>query len=599
MQKDVEKLRYFLNQITPISEMYGNKAVLANIDKSIDMACQNTSVLFCGEFKRGKSSLINALLQDNLCPTDIGIATAVVTRILYGTTKKAVRYYGDMLNGNESLKTEEIAWDDISKYTVGDILDIDYTVQMDLYYPSEFLKDGIIIIDTPGIGGLDPRHGTLTKSALQTADIAIFITDACEPVTQSEEEFYKKHVLTNCPNNVVLVNKADELVSDVLNTHIFTTKKTLINENKAEVLPVSAMNWLLYNQFGTTDFKNNSHCDEVMHAIRSCVNSFRKQQLIKLRDAIIEEINYVLKHVEEEKSNLQANSANQDKIIENYQRQMAELITFKNDISNPTSSLRLKVNNLFEDAKNDVLNLLSHESVVLTSTTFDELIESEKGLSNDGKWIVAQINDKIHDLSNNINSHSREVCINMSNALNKELPGVLPVSFDKISDKLKIHNPFNSQQAFSLVTKLTPGSILGAIAGVGAEMLIPGIGLAVGIATAGALIWKRISHENEHQKKALIKQQLLPKINIALTDLRNQTITQFAKAHQGLLETLQIMITEAEERLKSLQESITKSRVSQKEHAELLSTIEQRKKFLTTLLNQCKLLYTNPFTRND
>ena len=139
MQQDIEKLRCFLKQLTPISEKYGKKAVLANIDESLDMVCQKTSVLFCGEFKRGKSSLINALLQDSLCPTDIGIATAVVTRIMCGESKKAVRYYGDMLKGKDNLKKEEIAWNDISKYTVGDVLDIDYTVQMDLYYPSEYL----------------------------------------------------------------------------------------------------------------------------------------------------------------------------------------------------------------------------------------------------------------------------------------------------------------------------------------------------------------------------------------------------------------------------------------------------------------------------
>ena len=129
--------------------------------------------------------------------------------------------------------------------------------------------------------------------------------------------------------------------------------------------------------------------------------------------------------------------------------------------------------------------------------------------------------------------------------------------------------------------------------------LIPGVGIVVGIATAGALIWKRLKQENEQQKKIKIRQQVLPNINIALTDLRNQTTTQFSKFHQGLLETLQVMITEAESRLKSLQGSIAKSRVSQKELAEMLSTIEQREKFLNTISAQCKLLYTNPFTQND
>lgn len=607
MQKDIEKLRYFLKQFTPVSEMYGKKTVLANIDKSIEMVCQKTTVLFCGEFKRGKSSLINALLQDSLCPTDIGIATAVVTRIMYGTTKRAVRYYGDMLKGKENLKKEEIAWDDISKYTVGDILDIDYTVQMDLYYPSEFLKDGIIIIDTPGIGGLDPRHGTLTKSALQTADTAIFITDASEPVTQSEVDFYRDHVLANCANNVILVNKSDELISDELNTHINTTKRALINGAKTEVLPVSAMNWLLYNQFGTPEFGESSHREEVIRAIRDCVNAYRKEQLINLRDALVSEIDSLLQYIGEEKKQLHSDANDQDKAIANYQKQMAELAAFRNELSNPTSPLRLKVNAIFEDARNEVLNLISHESTVLTTTTFDNLLESEQGLSNDGKWLVAQINDKIQDLSSKINYNTRDAFEKISATLDKELPSVLSTSAYGVSDELKTHDPFNSQLAFSVAGKLAQGGIIAAATAVGVEWLmpaaissvIPGVGLIVGLATAGALIWKRLKQENEQQKKIKIRQQVLPNINIALTDLRNQTTTQFSKFHQGLLETLQVMITEAESRLKSLQESIAKSRVSQKELAEMLSTIEQREKFLTTMSAQCKLLYAHPFTQND
>lgn len=607
MQKDIEKLRYFLKQFTPISEKYGKKTVLDNIDKFLDMVCQKTSVLFCGEFKRGKSSLINALLQDSLCPTDIGIATAVVTRIMYGTTKKAVRYYGDMLQGIDNLKKEEIAWDDISKYTVGDILDIDYTVQMDLYYPSGFLKDGIIIIDTPGIGGLDPRHGTLTKSALQTADTAIFITDASEPVTQSEVDFYREYVLANCANNVVLVNKSDELISDELSTHINTTKRVLTNGAKTEVLPVSAMNWMLYNQFGTPEFSESSHREEVLRAIRDCVNAYRKEQLIQLRDALVSEIDSLLQYIGEEKKQLHSDASDQNKAIANYQKQMAELAAFRNELSNPTSPLRLKVNAIFEDARNEVLNLISHESTVLTTTTFDNLLDSEQGLSNDGKWLVAQINDKIQDLSSKINYNTRDAFERISATLDKELPSVLSTSANGVSDELKTHDPFNSQLAFSVAGKLAQGGIIAAATAVGVEWLmpaalsslIPGVGIVVGIATAGALIWKRLKQENEQQKKIKIRQQVLPNINIALTDLRNQTTTQFSKFHQGLLETLQVMITEAESRLKLLQESIAKSRVSQKELAELLSTLEQREKFLNTMSTQCKVLYTNPFAQND
>ena len=166
MTSDSKKIRSFIKQLSPIIQQYGKHAVVNEVSKSIDRIDNATSILFCGEFKRGKSSLINAILGENICPTDIGIATAVVTRIMYGSTKKAIRYYGDLLEGEKALNKEEIAWDDIQNYTVGDVISIGSTVQMDLYYPSDFLKDGIVIIDTPGIGGLDPRHANLTAMAL-------------------------------------------------------------------------------------------------------------------------------------------------------------------------------------------------------------------------------------------------------------------------------------------------------------------------------------------------------------------------------------------------------------------------------------------------
>ena len=597
MQKDVDKLRYILKQFTPISEEYGKNTVLSGIDESLESIGKNTSVLFCGEFKRGKSSLINALLHENLCPTDIGIATAVVTRIMYGTTKKAVRYYGDMLKAKENLKKEEIAWEDIGKYTVGDILDIDYTVQMDLYYPSEFLKDGIIIVDTPGIGGLDPRHGTLTKSALQSADVAVFITDASDPVTQSEVDFYHEYVSSNCPNNVVLVNKADILVSDELQTHIDTTKRELAAGAKVRVLPVSAMNWMLINQFGTSG-NDDSHRVEVTRAITDCVNAFRRDRLIKLRDALVIEIDSVTQYLDEKKNLLHADAEKRDKAMAGYQKQMAKLAEFRNELSNPTSPLRLKVNTIFEDTRDEVLNLLSHESTVLTTTTFNSLLDSEKGLSDDGKWLVAQINDKIQDLSRKINSKTRDAFFKSSKALEKNLPGVVSTSFSGVSGNLTPYNPINSQLAFSAAGRLVQSGLIAALPTAIVNFLIPGLGTVVGFAIAGALVWKKLKDEDKERRKLLIRQQVLPNINIVLTDLRNQTTIQFTKFHQGLLGTLQIMIKEAEDKQKSLLDSLAKSKISQKELADMISSIEQQKKYLTTLSAQCKLLYTNPFVKN-
>ena len=595
MINDSNKLKSFIKQLSSISQQYGKRAVIENINNAIDKIDNSTSILFCGEFKRGKSSLINAIIGDEICPTDIGIATAVVTRIMYGQTKKVVRYYGNLLEGENSLKKEEIAWDDIQKYTVGDVIEIGSTVQMDLYYPSEFLKEGLVVIDTPGIGGLDPRHANLTAMALPYADIAVFITDASEPVTESELKFYEKKVASRVQSTIVLINKSDILSQDVLQTHIETTRNTFLSVGNPTIVAVSAMNWLLYNQLEDEEFKVSSNRDAVIAAINSQIKMFRKGQLMQFRDILLSEINDILETVKVEKMQLEANHNTQNNAIQNYKDQQQKLAQFRNEIANPTSSIRLQVNSLFENARNEVLNQISHEGTLLTTSTFDRLIDSENGLNNDGKWLVAQINDELQELSYNVNLTTKKTFDQISKTLEKKISEVLSDEDINISDELRIHSVLNSQLAFNLAGKFAQGGIIATALAIGADFLIPGIGWAVGLMSAAALIWKRLNQESRQQKKMMIRQQVLPKINLAITDLRNQINTQFTKYHQNILQTIQTMLSETEEKMKAIQQTIIESRENEKKFKENMSIIEQREKFLNTLYSQMKLLYSNPF----
>ena len=595
MINDSNRLKSFIKQLSSISQQYGKRAVIENINNAIDKIDNSTSILFCGEFKRGKSSLINAIIGDEICPTDIGIATAVVTRIMYGQTKKVVRYYGNLLEGENALKKEEIAWGDIQKYTVGDVIEIGSTVQMDLYYPSEFLKEGLVVIDTPGIGGLDPRHANLTAMALPYADIAVFITDASEPVTESELKFYEKKVASRVKSTIVLINKSDILSQDVLQTHIDTTRNTFLSVGNPTIVAVSAMNWLLYNQLEDEEFKVSSNRDAVIAAINSQIKMFRKGQLMQFRDILLSEINDMLETVKVEKMQLEANHNTQNNAIQNYKDQQQKLAQFRNEIANPTSSIRLQVNSLFENARNEVLNQISHEGTLLTTSTFDRLIDSENGLNNDGKWLVAQINDELQELSYNVNLTTKKTFDQISKTLEKKISEVLSDEDINISDELRIHSVLNSQLAFNLAGKFAQGGIIATALAIGADFLIPGIGWAVGLMSAAALIWRRLNQESQQQKKMMIRQQVLPKINLAITDLRNQINTQFTKYHQNILQTIQTMLSETEEKMKAIQQTIIESRENEKKFKENMSIIEQREKFLNTLYSQMKLLYSNPF----
>lgn len=596
MKTDADKLRSFLKQVAPTLETYGKKSIVSEIDKAITTTEDSATVLFCGEFKRGKSSLVNAIIGTELCPTDIGIATSVVTTIKYGAVKKAVRYYGNLLENADSLKSEEIEWEDIDKYTMGDVLEIDNTILVELSYPSPFLKNGITIIDTPGIGGLDPRHAILTHMALPKADVIVFVTDAGEPLTQSELEFYESKVLSCGKRNVVLVNKSDILTADTLATHVSNTKLQLAKLGGPEVIPVSAKCWELYSKLDENDFLLSSNKDAVLAGITSEVETFKKTQYKKYRDMLIAEIDDVYSAISLEIQQLKKDSNDKIKVVEDLQRQQAALSKFRGDLNNPTSQIRLQINSIFEDARNEVQNLISHDGTLLTSTEFDALLESERGLENEGKWFVAQINDRLQKLSRKVDSRIESAFEEISESIEKEITNVMDAETFLVSNELKSCSVINSQLAFSLAGKVMTGTLIGGLATAAVELLIPGVGLIAGIATAAALIWKQVSRETQQQKRISLKQQVLPKINLAITDMRNQANTRFSKFHQNLLLTLQTIIGETEDKMRTLQTSIQESRTSEHQAKEKIAELEQKVKFCETITSQMKLLYSNPFT---
>ena len=596
MKTDADKLRSFLKQIAPTLETYGKKSIVSEIDKAITTTEDSATVLFCGEFKRGKSSLVNAIIGTELCPTDIGIATSVVTTIKYSAVKKAVRYYGNLLENADSLKSEEIEWEDIDKYTMGDVLEIDNTILVELSYPSPFLKNGITIIDSPGIGGLDPRHAILTHMALPKADVIVFVTDAGEPLTQSELEFYESKVLSCGKRNVVLVNKSDILTADTLATHVSNTKLQLAKLGGPEVIPVSAKCWELYSKLEENDFLLSSNKDAVLAGITSEVETFKKTQYKKYRDMLIAEIDDVYSAISLEIQQLKKDSNDKIKVVEDLQRQQAALSKFRGDLNNPTSQIRLQINSIFEDARNEVQNLISHDGTLLTSTEFDALLESERGLENEGKWFVAQINDRLQKLSRKVDSRIENAFEEISESIEKEITNVMDAETFLVSNELKSCSVINSQLAFSLAGKVMTGTLIGGLATAAVELLIPGVGLIAGIATAAALIWKQVSRETQQQKRISLKQQVLPKINLAITDMRNQANTRFSKFHQNLLLTLQTIIGETEDKMRTLQTSIQESRTSEHQAKEKIAELEQKVKFCETITSQMKLLYSNPFT---
>ena len=74
--------------------------------------------------------------------------------------------------------------------------------------PRRFLRAGLCLIDTPGVGGLDSAHGIITLGALDLADGMLFVTDASQELTAPELDFLQQ-ALQRCPRAACVVTKTD------------------------------------------------------------------------------------------------------------------------------------------------------------------------------------------------------------------------------------------------------------------------------------------------------------------------------------------------------------------------------------------------------
>ncbi len=179
-------------------------ARLASTARRIDRS--DTVVCVVGEFKQGKSALINALLGSDVCPVDDDLATMTVTTIRYGPRATAtVHRRGDGEDATVSIRPEDLAAWVTERGNPADRLGVE---QVELTLPHPLLAGGITLIDTPGIGGLNAAHAAATLAFLPVADALVFVTDASAELTAPELEFLASAVDAG-PSIVVALTKID------------------------------------------------------------------------------------------------------------------------------------------------------------------------------------------------------------------------------------------------------------------------------------------------------------------------------------------------------------------------------------------------------
>ena len=163
---------------------------------------------FVGEFSRGKSTLINRLLERNLLPTGAKPTTGTLISIVAGVTEKM------------EVRTPEQGWvvKPIEESSWSDLLvdeeekdDQEQLTQVRLTVNHPWLRTiDVELIDTPGAGDLNSRRTALLCDLLSQCDAAVILVSATLPFSITEATFLEQEVLgRHIPNVLVAVSKLD------------------------------------------------------------------------------------------------------------------------------------------------------------------------------------------------------------------------------------------------------------------------------------------------------------------------------------------------------------------------------------------------------
>ncbi|MBN2224072.1 MAG: dynamin family protein [Deltaproteobacteria bacterium] len=167
-----------------------------------------------GQFKRGKSTFLNALLGERLLPMSIVPLTSIPTFILPDNSRHARVCYLDGRTPIDKNFGEEpgelIAF--LTRFVTeesnpNNVLGVSY---VEVFHTAPILKKGVVFIDTPGIGSTFRHNTEATLNFLSQCDAALFLISADPPITEVEVEFLKE-VKLKVSRLFFILNKSDYL----------------------------------------------------------------------------------------------------------------------------------------------------------------------------------------------------------------------------------------------------------------------------------------------------------------------------------------------------------------------------------------------------
>lgn len=548
-------------------------------------------VLVSGEVKTGKSSLINSILGEEICTVDSGVCTNTNTMIRYGETEKITVYFAQDEEGNTPepiiITREEIKTYVSERKNKNNKKNVRL---ISVEIPNEHLKSGLVLIDSPGLGSLNPLHAATTFSIAPVADVIILVATANSELKESEISYVKQ--LLECSKSKMVIHALTHCDSG--------DPETVLSKNIKHLQ--QAKDWkdgeLQYCMLSNTNYQEflNKEIEDI------AVTGFDKFfALLKQVEDNVEyimaenQLAYLFNALQQYGSTLNVllqSFSSPEKLAEK-KRQVETAKTRLQEILQESSSWQIELNGMIEELSilvNDRItaNYSEIKQSIQTKLEVDEYIENPEQL---GGIISAEMSTMFYLLRKYLNELFAKTYMDLKKKSNLQLTQQELMSISTIEqtvsigeiniDKVRIYSSaiMSNMFVYGTVGGMVMGGIIGGAVG---SVFGPGgtvVGITKGAAwgakvgtAIGGLVGLFKGKEKVREEK---RQQIMKKVTDILRDSQNDLNTKIKLVIiQGKTELFKLFKNEVEAE-KTKCNNILKGLDADSKQRELISSLKR------------------------
>ncbi|MEZ4369034.1 MAG: dynamin family protein [Kofleriaceae bacterium] len=230
-----------LGQLAEVADAVGMVSLARDIrtTRIPKIEAERFHLVILGEFNHGKSTFVNALLGADLLPAGITPTTASINHVVHADAPSARVVLTDG-SPRELAPTELKEWVTVAGGRAAEV------AYVELGYPSELLRNNVVLVDTPGVNDLNEQRAEVTYGYVPRADAVVFLLDAGQALKDSEREFLRSRVLESAKDRLIFVLGKMDLLSDDERAAVVGYVRTGLGALVPDpvLFPLSAKAWL-------------------------------------------------------------------------------------------------------------------------------------------------------------------------------------------------------------------------------------------------------------------------------------------------------------------------------------------------------------------